>query len=122
MFTPVMLPGSPIYAMRTERLGLQLMRGIALLGSSLFFITGLSFLPIAEASATGFVSPLFVTALSIVFLSEKVGMRRWIATAIGLTGVMIILLECVSRRRVLPDRLGVLLGRRADPDAHDERT
>src|SRR3954465_8261573 len=91
MFTPVMLPGSPLHAMRTERLGLQLMRGAALLGSSLFFITGLRFLPIAEASATGFVSPLFVTALSIVFLSEKVGMRRWIATAIGLTGVLIIL-------------------------------
>jgi len=91
MFTPVMLPGSPLHAMRTERLGLQLMRGTALLGSSLFFITGLSFLPIAEASATGFVSPLFVTALSIIFLSEKVGMRRWIATAIGLIGVIIII-------------------------------
>jgi drug/metabolite transporter (DMT)-like permease len=91
LFTPVMLPRSPLYAMHTKRLGLQLMRGAALLGSSLFFITGLGFLPIAEASATGFVSPLFVTALSIIFLSEKVGMRRWIATAIGLMGVMIIL-------------------------------
>src|SRR5262249_45205812 len=72
LFVPVMLPGSPFYAMRTERLGLHVMRGAALVGSSLFFITGLGFLPIAEASATGFVSPLFVTALSIVFLSEKV--------------------------------------------------
>ena len=63
----------------------------ALLGSSLLFISGLRFLPIAEASATSFVSPLFVTALSIFFLSEKVGLRRWLATAIGLMGVMIIL-------------------------------
>ena len=55
------------------------------------FISGLRFLPIAEASATGFVAPLFVTALSIIFLSEKVGLRRWIATAVGLIGVMIIL-------------------------------
>jgi drug/metabolite transporter (DMT)-like permease len=67
------------------------MRGAALLGSSLFFISGLRFLPIAEASATGFVAPLFVTALSIVFLGEKVGLRRWIATAVGLIGVLIIL-------------------------------
>ena len=67
------------------------MRGAALLGSSLFFISGLRFLPIAEASATGFVAPLFVTALSIIFLSEKVGLRRWIATAVGLIGVLIIL-------------------------------
>ncbi len=88
---PAMLPASPIYALRTERLGLQLLRGAALLGSSLFFISGLRYLPIAEASATGFVSPLFVTALSIVFLSERVGMRRWIATAVGLMGVLIIL-------------------------------
>jgi drug/metabolite transporter (DMT)-like permease len=91
IFTPVMAPVSPLYAMHTKRLGLQLMRGAALLGSSLFFITGLRFLPIAEASATGFVSPLFVTALSIIFLSEKVGLRRWLATALGLVGVMIIL-------------------------------
>ncbi len=52
---------------------------------------GLGFLPIAEASATSFVSPLFVTALSIAFLGERVGMRRWIATAVGLAGVFIIL-------------------------------
>lgn len=91
IMSPAMLPGSPLFALRTERLGLQLMRGAALLGSSLFFISGLKFLPIAEASATGFVAPLFVTALSIVFLSEKVGLRRWLATAVGLIGVLIIL-------------------------------
>ena len=34
---------------------------------------------------------LFVTALSIFFLGEKVGLRRWIATAVGLIGVLIIL-------------------------------
>jgi drug/metabolite transporter (DMT)-like permease len=67
------------------------LRGVALLASSLFFISGLRFLPIAEASATGFVAPLFVTALSIVFLGEKVGLRRWLATAAGLAGVLIIL-------------------------------
>jgi drug/metabolite transporter (DMT)-like permease len=82
--------GSPRQALRSPRPGLQVMRGIALLLSSLFFISGLRFLPIAEASATSFVSPLFVTALSIVFLGESVGVRRWIATAVGLAGVLII--------------------------------
>jgi drug/metabolite transporter (DMT)-like permease len=90
IMVPAMLPGSPLYALRTERPGLQLMRGVALLASSLFFISGLRFLPIAEASATGFVAPLFVTALSIVFLGERVGVRRWLATAVGLIGVLII--------------------------------
>ncbi len=91
IMSPAMLPGSPLYALRTERKALHLMRGVALLASSLLFISGLRFLPIAEASATGFVSPLFVTALSIVFLNEKVGVRRWLATAVGLFGVLIIL-------------------------------
>jgi drug/metabolite transporter (DMT)-like permease len=91
IMAPAMVPGSPLHAMRTGRLGLQMMRGAALLASSLFFISGLRFLPIAEASATGFVAPLFVTALSIVFLSEQVGVRRWLATAVGLIGVLVIL-------------------------------
>jgi drug/metabolite transporter (DMT)-like permease len=91
IMVPAMLPGSQLYALRTERLGLQLIRGAALLGSSVLFITGLRYLPIAGASATSFVSPLFVTALSIILLSERVGMRRWIATAVGLMGVLIIL-------------------------------
>src|SRR5438270_7866183 len=91
IMSPAMVPGSPLFALQSRRPGLQLMRGAALLGSSLFFISGLRFLPIAEASATGFVAPLFVTALSIFFLGESVGLRRWIATAVGLIGVLIIL-------------------------------
>jgi drug/metabolite transporter (DMT)-like permease len=91
IMVPAMLPGTRLYALQTSRPGLQAMRGVALLASSLFFISGLRFLPIAEASATGFVSPLFVTALSIFFLGESVGVRRWLATAVGLIGVLIIL-------------------------------
>lgn len=91
IMVPAMLPGSPLYALRTSRMPFQLMRGVALLGSSILFISGLRYLPIAEASATSFVAPLFVTALSIVFLSEKVGLRRWIATIVGLAGVVVII-------------------------------
>jgi drug/metabolite transporter (DMT)-like permease len=91
IMTPAMLPRSRLYALRTKRVSLQLLRGAALLMSSLLFITGLRYLPIAEASATGFVSPLFVTALSILFLGESVGLRRWLATVVGLAGVLIIL-------------------------------
>ena len=91
IMVPAMLPGTPLYALRSRRPGLQLMRAMALLASSLLFISGLRFLPIAEASATSFVSPLFVTALSIFLLGENVGLRRWLATAVGLIGVLIIL-------------------------------
>jgi drug/metabolite transporter (DMT)-like permease len=77
-------------AFRSTRPGLQAWRAVALLSSSVFFITGLRYLPIAEASATSFVAPIFVTALSMMFLGEKVGVRRWLATIVGLFGVMII--------------------------------
>jgi drug/metabolite transporter (DMT)-like permease len=91
IMTPAMVPGTPLFALRSPRPGFQLLRGLALLGSSLLFISGLRYLPIAEASSTSFVSPIFVTALSIVFLSERVGIRRWLATAVGLIGVLVIL-------------------------------
>lgn len=69
---------------------LQGVRGLAVVFSTIFFILGLQSLPIAEATAINFVSPAFITALSIVFLGEKVGVRRWAAVALGLTGVLIV--------------------------------
>jgi drug/metabolite transporter (DMT)-like permease len=75
---------------RSTRPAVQIWRGVGLVSSSLFFITGLRFLHIAEASATAFIAPLFVTALSIAFLGEKVGIRRWAATLVGLIGVVIV--------------------------------
>jgi drug/metabolite transporter (DMT)-like permease len=76
--------------MRSTRPLLQVFRGLGLLCSSIFFIMALGYLPIAEATATGFISPLFVTGLSVLFLGEKVGLRRWTATIAGLLGVLII--------------------------------
>ena len=91
--------------------------------SSLFFISGLRFLPIAEASATGFVSPLFVTGLAVIFLGEKVGLRRWIATMVGLAGVIIILRPGSGSfiLGAVPDCLGAGLGCDPGHDADDER-
>jgi drug/metabolite transporter (DMT)-like permease len=78
-------------ALRSNVPGHQLVRGLAMLGATLFFILGLSHLPIAEATAIGFVSPLFVTALSIPMLGETIGPRRWIAVVVGFLGVMVVI-------------------------------
>lgn len=74
-----------------KRPGMQVLRGVVLLGSAVFFITGLSHLQMAEASAISFVSPAFITALSIPFLGEVVGVRRWMAVLAGLVGVLIVI-------------------------------
>jgi hypothetical protein len=48
-------------------------------------------LPLADAVAIAFVSPLVVTLLSVVVLHEHVGPRRWAAVAAGLVGVLIMM-------------------------------
>jgi drug/metabolite transporter (DMT)-like permease len=53
----------------------------------LFF--GLTRLPIADATAIGFITPLFNVGLAALFLSERVGIWRWSAVAIGFAGVMV---------------------------------
>ena len=69
---------------------LQTLRALGLLGSSIFFIMGLSLLPMAEAAAIAFISPMIVTALSIPILGEVVGWKRWGAVVVGLLGVFIV--------------------------------
>jgi len=87
---PAVLAGSPGRTLRTARPWLQALRGLTLVGSSLFFMSALRVLPIAEATTTGFVAPIFVTLLSVLFLRESVGPRRWLATIVGLIGVVIV--------------------------------
>src|SRR5215469_8405807 len=77
-------------AFRTAVPMLQIGRGLAMLGSSIFFISGLTSLPLADATTIGFASPLMVTALSIPLLGEKVGARRWSAVFVGFVGVIIV--------------------------------
>lgn len=81
---------APLLSWRTSVPFLQLWRGLAMVGSAILFISGLSQLPIADATAIAFASPLLVTALSIPMLGEKVGFRRWAAVAAGFLGVVIV--------------------------------
>ena len=75
---------------RTRRLRFQAARGACVAVSALLFVTGLAYLPLAQATATGYVTPLFVTALSIPLLGEHVGIRRWTAVVVGFAGVLVI--------------------------------
>src|SRR3546814_15484069 len=52
---------------------------------------GIVALPLDQATAIGFSAPLIATLLSAVFLKEKVGRHRWLATMIGFLGVLIII-------------------------------
>lgn len=90
LMLPLLLREGPA-VVRTPRPALQILRGLGMLGSALFFILGMRYLPMAEAAATSYVSPVFVTVLSILFLGEKIGPRRWVAVLVGLAGVLIVM-------------------------------
>ena len=77
-------------ALHTPRPTMQILRSVSAVGAAIFFIMGLSLLPMAEVTAISFMSPLLVTVFSIPILKEVVGMRRWIAVAAGMIGVLMI--------------------------------
>ena len=60
------------------------------LGATLFFLTGLSMLPIAVASTLGFASPIFLAVLAALLLNERVGLARWLVVLVGFGGVILI--------------------------------
>ncbi len=77
--------------MRTERAGLQIMRALVTLISMLLGFTAMLRIPLAQATAIGFSSVLFVTIAAVLVLKERVDASRWIATIIGFCGVLIML-------------------------------
>ena len=76
--------------LRTGHLRLHLARGAINVVSACCFYLGLNSLPLAEATAIAFAAPLFVTALSVFVLKERVDSRRWLAVLAGFAGVLII--------------------------------
>jgi drug/metabolite transporter (DMT)-like permease len=90
LLLPLVLRHWPSRPLRSRRLPHQIARGVCVVTAGLMFVASLPHLPLATATATFFVAPLFVTALSIPMLGEQVGLRRWAAVAVGFAGVLVI--------------------------------
>lgn len=75
---------------KTSSVKLQVARGAVGGIGMLCVFTGLSLVPLAEATALLFTVPIFATLLAVGFLSEKVGIRRWSAILVGFGGIIII--------------------------------
>jgi drug/metabolite transporter (DMT)-like permease len=75
----------------TKRPVMQFVRSILLLLCTFMFFTAVSLMPLADAVAISFASPMLATALSVPLLKEKVGARRWIAVLVGFIAVLIII-------------------------------
>ncbi len=73
------------------RWSLHLMRGVLGIMMMGGFVYALRTLPLSTAYSIFFVAPLMITVLSVPFLGEHVGPRRWTAIAVGLIGVLVVL-------------------------------
>ena len=69
---------------------LQFFRGLTLFFANILFFYSISIISMAKALTLAFVAPLITTALSPLFLGEKVGFRRWSAVLIGFVGSLIV--------------------------------
>lgn len=60
-------------------------------GAMFLFFYAYAHMKLADAVAITFAAPLFITALSVPLLGEKVGVRRWSACLLGFLGVVIMI-------------------------------
>jgi drug/metabolite transporter (DMT)-like permease len=75
---------------RTQRPRLQLFRGLLLLASSLFFVGALRSLPLAEATALNYTTPIIVVLMGRVVLGERLTPTRIAFVVVGVLGMVLI--------------------------------
>ena len=77
--------------LRTTRWKWLLLRTVLASAAMFGFFYGLSKMPLVNALTLGFTAPLMVTALSVPFLGDHVGWRRWAAVVVGFIGTLVML-------------------------------
>jgi len=85
------LRGELASAVRTGRPFGQLGRGMLSICGMFTNFSALTRLPLADATAISFASPLITVALAAVVLKERVRIYRWSAVVIGFVGVIVML-------------------------------
>lgn len=70
---------------------LHFVRGLLIMVATAFFFQAVRYMPIADAIAIFFVEPFILTLLGAWFLGEAIGLRRYIACAIGFCGALLVI-------------------------------
>ncbi|TAL37696.1 MAG: DMT family transporter [Phenylobacterium sp.] len=94
--------------LKTQRPFGHLIRATVGLTGMVCGFSAVQYLPLTEATALQFTSPLFMTALSALLLSEKVGRHRWAAVFVGFIGVLIMARPVPGEMNVPGVTLGIL--------------
>lgn len=75
---------------KTNAPALQMTRSLLLAVTTGVFNAGVRLVPLATATTIMFLTPILVTALSVVLLKEQVRLRRWVGVGIGFLGALIV--------------------------------
>ncbi len=91
MTAPFVLQSEGVAGLWPRRPFMHAFRAVLLITTTGLFFWALKFQGIAETLAIFFVQPLVITLLSPFVLGENVGIRRWMAVAVGFLGTLIII-------------------------------
>src|SRR6185295_17973375 len=83
-------------AFRTQRPGLQLVRGLLFAGSAFCFFLAIARLPLADTMAVFFIYPLIVLLGSALLLRERIGPLRWAMVIAGFGGALLVIRPSLS--------------------------
>src|SRR5438477_8733486 len=83
-------PTMRLNLLRTPRVGLQATRGVLIVASSFLFMSALKYLPLAEATAINYSSPLLVVLMAVLFLDEQMSGPRIAFVVAGIAGMLMI--------------------------------
>lgn len=78
-------------ALRTRHIGGYSLRSLFGLTAMLLWFSAVTMMPLAEAVALSFTAPLFAAIAAVLFLGERMGLRRTFALLAGFAGALIIL-------------------------------
>jgi drug/metabolite transporter (DMT)-like permease len=87
----IFLPRMGMRLLRTTSPGVQFVRGLMLVLSSVVFVIALNHMQIAEVASIVFLAPIIVALAGGPLLGERVSARTWLALAGGFTGVLLII-------------------------------
>ena len=78
-------------AVATKRPGLQVVRNIVHFGGQFGWVYGVMLIPLAQAFAIEFTTPIWTAMMAVVFLGERFSGARAFSVVVGFFGVLVIL-------------------------------
>jgi drug/metabolite transporter (DMT)-like permease len=107
MLYPLIRGQGGLRAMATRRLRMHVARNTAHYAGQYLWFTALAMIPIAQVISIEFTMPIWTTLLAAAFLGERITLRKSIAVALGLIGVVVIVRPGVGE--VNPGQLVMLV-------------